>query len=404
MTKLSVLGGSSPFTAALIDALLAQVHCLPKFQLELHGRDVRNLEGVARYAAIRLQPFGWSISTTTNLSDALSEAFIIIHQIRYGGLEGRGQDEGIAAGFGAAADETLGPAALHSILRTVCDLRRTSREIARVAPNAWVLNLTNPLSAVTTVMLESGVKRCIGLCELPRMTAIKAAGALDRSMDELTWQYCGLNHRGFIVSIKDGQRELLSELPGRMNGHAVDGVTAREISEVGALPTKYYGVISGRDRPGTGRAAYLSVLREKVASDIFREPERASAALQERYTEWYSLSVVPFVAALYSPKPSQHMVNILRRSGLVEEVSAQVSSNSFHVSPDPPTPSATVERWMKLYRAQEHGVLRCVENPCLGTITEALLADPVTPPGLQAPIAAAIWKSYQAHLWKGAEP
>src|SRR5271163_542825 len=148
MTKLAILGGSSPFTAAFIDALAQAGYRLPPCALWLHGRNGQNLESISRYSAACLEPLGWSVNSTTLLREALEGAYIVIHQIRYGGLDGRAEDERIAAEYGAAADETLGPGALHSILRTVSELRSVSREIALSAPEAWVLNLTNPLSAV----------------------------------------------------------------------------------------------------------------------------------------------------------------------------------------------------------------------------------------------------------------
>ena len=141
MTKLAILGGSSPFTAAFIDALAHAAHRLPDCALWLHGRNDQNLESVSRYGATCLEPLGWSVYSTTKLREALEGAYIVIHQIRYGGLYGRAEDEKVAADYGAAADETLGPGALHCILRTISELRGVSRQIALTAPEAWVLNL-----------------------------------------------------------------------------------------------------------------------------------------------------------------------------------------------------------------------------------------------------------------------
>lgn len=341
------------------------------------------------------------MSSTSLLREALEGAYIVIHQIRYGGLDGRAEDERIAADYGAAADETLGPAALHSILRTVSELRRVSRQIALTAPEAWVLNLTNPLSAVTAVMLDCGVARCVGLCELPRYTANQAADVLGLPFDMTDWQYSGLNHRGFIVSLEYGGRDLLPELASRLGGDTIGGITAGQISDLGALPTKYFQIACGRERPQTGRAAFLSALREQVASELLHDASTMPPSLRKRYLEWYSLSVVPMVVALHSPEPSREIVNVRVSSGLVEEVHAKVSCKSIDVMSAPTISSAIIQRWIEVYRAHEEGVLRCIEDTSQASIAAALLADPISPKDYAKPMADAIWRSYQKAMKTG---
>jgi alpha-galactosidase/6-phospho-beta-glucosidase family protein len=47
--------------------------------------------------------------------------------------------------FDLPPDETLGSGALQSILRSLSGLRQTSAALTNICPDAWVLNLTNPL-------------------------------------------------------------------------------------------------------------------------------------------------------------------------------------------------------------------------------------------------------------------
>jgi 6-phospho-beta-glucosidase len=401
MTKLAILGGSSPFTAAFIDALAQAARRLPRCALWLHGRNGQNLESISRYGAVCLEPLGWSVNSTALLREALEGAYIVIHQIRYGGLKGRAKDERIAADYGAAADETLGPSALNCILRTVPELRDVSRQIALTAPEAWVLNLTNPLSAVTAIMLDCGVARCVGLCELPLYTASLAADVLGVPFHETHWQYAGLNHRGFIMSLEHGGRDLLPELAARLDGDTIGGITAREVSELGALPTKYFQVACGRERPQAGRAAVLSALRDQIAAELLRNASTTPPSIRKRYLEWYSLSVVPMVVALHSSEPKREIVNVRVLNGLVEEVHANVSCKSIDALPSPAITSASVQRWIEDYRAHEKGVMRCIENPSPTSIAAALLADPISPPAYAKPMADAIWTSYQMAMTTG---
>src|SRR5215831_6744867 len=99
-TQISVLGGSSPFTAAFIDALATVMRRLPPCNLVLHGRNTNNLDLVAGYGRRRLGPWGWQIATTTDQKSALAGSGIVVHQIRYGGMNGRERDEAVATRFG----------------------------------------------------------------------------------------------------------------------------------------------------------------------------------------------------------------------------------------------------------------------------------------------------------------
>src|SRR5207237_6521899 len=102
------------------------------------------------------------------LDEAADGAAVIVNQIRFGGLEGRARDEALASRFQLPADETMGPCGLSAALRVVPRIRELAAELGRRCPDAWVLNLSNPLSITTRVMIRAGgPARSVGLCELP---------------------------------------------------------------------------------------------------------------------------------------------------------------------------------------------------------------------------------------------
>jgi len=107
--KIAILGGSSPFTAALVDAMADARHGIPPGELVLQGRTEQALELVSGYARHQLGDAGWSVHWNVDLDAALDGADVVIHQIRYGGMEGRHDDERLAAEVSIPPDETLGP-------------------------------------------------------------------------------------------------------------------------------------------------------------------------------------------------------------------------------------------------------------------------------------------------------
>lgn len=393
-TRIVVLGGSSPFTAALIDALAPVVACLPPCELALHGRNLGNLQILTQYGQYVMGPLGWEVDFHTELAAVLHGADIVVHQIRYGDMAGRDQDEKLALQFDLPPDETLGPGALHAILRSLPALNQTSVELARACPDAWVLNLTNPLSLVTALMIDAGVSRCIGLCELPLVTAGQAAEVLSLPLADVEWGYAGLNHRGFIVRFDHAGTDRLPALTERLGSDTLGGITADAIAQLHAVPTKYFRLVTGEEPPQAGRAAFLSALRDEIAQELCLDATASPPSLGKRYLEWYPQSVVPMIVALLSSEPSRQIVNVLNPDGLVEEGHAWVSAASL----DPiPTPAGgpEVETWLNTYRSHEYALLRAVRYPSRDTITQALHADPVVPSAQVAPLAQTIWDCYQ---------
>ncbi|RUU25369.1 6-phospho-beta-glucosidase, partial [Mesorhizobium sp. M6A.T.Ca.TU.002.02.2.1] len=180
MTRVCVLGGSSPFTVALVDAIEgseALSHRLGEWVLILQGRNVQNLDAVAHYARHRLGAFGTSVISTTDLDAALADAEIVIVQTRFGGLEARADDELFASELGCIADETLGPCGLLSGFRQIRPVDDLAIRMKAICPGAFVVNMINPLSLTTAMMLRHGLA-VVGICELPLATLEAFARAL----------------------------------------------------------------------------------------------------------------------------------------------------------------------------------------------------------------------------------
>ena len=328
--KLTILGGSSPFTAALVNSLAQEKNISPH-TLVLHGRNQQNLKIVGRYASLHLKPLGWSVKQTINLSSALLDSRIVVHQVRYGGLTGRASDEAISMDAGIPFDETLGPGALNTALRLRPHLDYLAEYLCRFCPDAWILNLTNPLSVVVFRLTQLGVHRCLGLCELPRVTVRQAAALLKEDPNQAQWSYAGLNHRGFIVGLSwDGQDRTL-DLAQRLGKDTLAGVRSSDILSLGVLPTKYYRLYS---RPmsivkSESRAAFLSRLRKRILSQMMKNPNQSPPGLCERYMDWYPDAVVPMIKALSSSIPSLQELNIVTSKGWAEEGRALVNENEI---------------------------------------------------------------------------
>jgi 6-phospho-beta-glucosidase len=391
--RLTVLGGSSPFTAALADALVARGDAIAPQALVLAGRDPKHLDIVSRYVRHRLSGLGWSVDWTTDTRAALRGAEVVLHQVRYGGNAGRQSDEELALACELMPDETLGPAALQSALRIAPQLDATCAMLVRECPDAWVLNMTNPLSVTTARMVRSGVK-CIGVCELPRVTVQKAAAALGEDPREAAWSYVGLNHRGFVVGLAWNGVDRIGDLAGRLGNDTLDGIRAEEIRALGAIPTKYFRLVQGDALPPCGgRAVFLEVLRHEILEELRSNPERSPPSLRQRYLAWYPQAVVPLIEALLSARPTLLEVNALTYQGLVEEGRVPVSATMGVGAIIPAQAPLLVSYWIERFRRHESLVLDAVEHPSFHTIRGALIADPMVPSSKAETCARLLWKN-----------
>ena len=373
---IAVLGGSTPFTAALVEALRVAGSDLPACELRLFGRDTTALTRMSRYARARLGGQGWTASGHQRLESALAGASVVVNQIRFGDLAGRARDEELARRFDVPADETLGPCGLASALRVAPSLRELAQVLGSECPRAWVLNLANPLSVTTAVLVRSGAPaRTVGLCELPRSTAREACRLLGMEPDNVAWEYVGLNHRGFITSLRHRGEELLPCLPELLGDRTVFGIGAVATRETGALPLKYFRLASASGFGG-GRAEYLMSLKDDLAREL-EDPSRPPPSLARRKLDWYEGAVVPMMQAIFSARQRAVVIDSVAEDGLVHEHAAAVSREGFEPRPAPSPPR--LARWLDVWTEHERAVMEAVEEPSSARIRRTLELDPVVP-------------------------
>ncbi len=373
MRRLAVIGGSSPFSAALIDALAQHEPVLAARELVLQGRSHPTLSLLRDYAERRLGPLGWTIATATHREAALENAEVVLHQPRYGSLELRAQGEDLCQRHGAPADETLGPAALLSALRTRSAVDEFAIAAQRYAPDAWILNLTNPLSLVTARIARAGL-RCIGLCELPCVTRDEVARVLEVSPTALDWQYAGLNHRGFLYELRHGGADRLAELVARLGDDRLLGISAATIEELEAVPLKQFRMVVEDARPRP-RARELSALRQRIVAELDDGIDASPAALSERYMEWYPRAVVPMLAALDGEEPVVLVATFPDGDGVARETKAEVCAKRIRPVAAQPAPPR-VQHWIDTFERHEAAVAAAVEHPTPQLVERAVGLDP----------------------------
>lgn len=381
---IAVLGGSSPFTVAMVEALADPAQDVPSVRLVLQGRSVEALELLEAYSQRRLGS-SWSVSSTTDLDTAIEGATIVVHQIRYGGLNGRDDDERLAASFGCPPDETLGPAGLQAALRAGPFLSHLGERIKHLAPKAWVLNLTNPLSVATACLAEHVGEKCIGLCELPLQTVMLTCNELGVSLENASWAYTGLNHRGFVYHLRNSDVDLVGRLARLSDDITIGNIPIKVIRELGAVPTKYFRLMLGQYVLAKGRAAELETLRSQILNELAANLQAVPKSLSKRDMPWYEMSVVPVIASILNDDGRKHVANVLS-DGIVRELPVSIVNKGWTETKQPPANQA-VNDWVQRFERHERAVLAATLEPSEHRILEAVELDPLTPRGKERTIA-----------------
>ncbi|MGW8762729.1 6-phospho-beta-glucosidase [Streptomyces sp. NPDC055815] len=212
--KLTILGGGG-FRVPLVYGALLGDHAEGRVtHVTLYDLDEGRLSAIARVLADQAEgvPHAPAVTATTDLDEALRGADFVFSAIRVGGLEGRAADERIALAEGVLGQETVGAGGIAYGLRTVPVAVRIARRIAELAPDAWVINFTNPAGLVTEAMSRVLGGRVVGICDSPVGLGRRVARVLGAHPDEAWIDYVGLNHLGWLRGLRVGGQDVLPRL------------------------------------------------------------------------------------------------------------------------------------------------------------------------------------------------
>ncbi len=249
--KLTILGGGGVRMPAFVRAMLSQESsagsAAPRFdQICLLEPDQSRRDTIGRLAVEIAAALGRSglVAVTADAEQALTGADFVFSAIRVGGDRGRVIDEQVALSRGLVGQETTGPGGCAMALRTIPVVLGYCELISKVAPDATLINFTNPAGLITQAISRHGAVRAVGVCDTPGGTAEHLAAFLGVGSEAAEFGYAGLNHLGWITSaVVDGD-ERIGEIIGRFaelqaSDHRFAAFDPALIRQVGAVPTEY---------------------------------------------------------------------------------------------------------------------------------------------------------------------
>jgi 6-phospho-beta-glucosidase len=166
---------------------------------------------------------GPTVRVETDLARALPGADIVFAAVRSGGATGRVLDERVALEAGLLGQETVGAGGISYALRSIPDMLRLATAMRQLAPEAWLINFTNPAGMVTEAVSAVLDHRVIGICDSASGLVTRAARAVGLDLgDSLAGvDYVGLNHLGWLRRLDAGASagQAHEQAHGQTHGH-----------------------------------------------------------------------------------------------------------------------------------------------------------------------------------------
>lgn len=299
--KLTFIGAGGVRTPLVIQSILNYQERLPLARVCLMDIDAERLDlmrlaskaGLAKGAEFEVE---W----TTDARRAIEGSDFIITTLRSGLIGSRVIDEQVPLKYGVLGQETTGPGGFAMALRTIPILLDYVRLIHELAPNAWLLNFTNPAGMVTEAVTRvAGFDRAIGICDNPASMVRQIAAFLGVEPHRLFPEYYGLNHLGWLRAIYlDGEDQVPGILQAlKESGARLPGLpfSAELIESLGAIPNEYlYFFYYPRQsvesllRAGQSRAQQILPINDELFTSLrrIRDEDAPAASIEAVYARY----------------------------------------------------------------------------------------------------------------------
>ena len=419
---ISVLGGSSTGTPALIEALgkayiMGEISPL---QVRLYGRNSKRMSSIKEHANYVLAQLAGSVDPTqtgikvsshTCLSDAVIGSNIILCQVRVGGMQARAIDEMLPLEFGIPGDEGLGPSGLACFLRSRQVISELAAQCKEFASDALFLMMSSPLGLLTSTAADTFGPACYGICELPAVTIKRVTDAVRSSIglaieDVL---FYGLNHQGWLHAFRDtAGTNVTDQVLAAINSTSLLGIDSDIIRKEGAVPLPYMRLyyhtvreVKRQKSQAKSRGAELTQWIDRVDDELLTPSQlnhkKIAALLSQRNMQWYEYGIVPAICAFLGNTDRVISLNKTEVTdsefhGAVVEVPCQVRGAEVTQLKVPPLPESPHRLMAQLVRF-ENNALALAEHPEPCDIAAVLVGHPlVSDENIADRLGSKVWK------------
>jgi alpha-galactosidase len=217
-------GGSYQWTPELLADLLG-MESLHGAHLVLEDIDPAPLVKMEALARRLDEAMGAQITvaTSTDQRRSLEGADFVIVTISTGGFDSMAVDLEVPArhGIRQSVGDTVGPGGIARSLRNVPVLVGIAEHMEEICPDAWLLNITNPMTCLTRAICRRSELLAVGLCHEVGNWTLDLAIAVGLPAEAIRATVAGVNHFPVVSALDvDGNdgfevlREMVAEAGG----------------------------------------------------------------------------------------------------------------------------------------------------------------------------------------------
>ncbi len=292
--KIAFIGGGGVRTPLVVFGINEAKQALGAEELVLYDPDherVRIMTELGR-AIVAKEGGDLRVRQADSIEDAIDGSSFVLNSIRVGGIQSRMHDERASIALGYPGQETTGPGGVAMALRTVAIAVEQAKLVARLSPQAWLVNFTNPAGLITQAIKHNSHANVVGICDTPTELLHRIYTALGAAADEVHCEYVGLNHLGWVRRIhlrgEDVTDRLLADDGFLSQLYNVPLFDHDLIRTLRLIPTEYLffyysrrRALENQRRQGSTRGTEIEVLNEKLISNLARllQQSDSSAAI-----------------------------------------------------------------------------------------------------------------------------
>jgi alpha-galactosidase len=249
--KVSIIGaGSAVFAYEIMRDVLVTPD-LEEGVFALVDIDARRLELAHQIAEKLIAATGrrWRVEASTDRTQVLADTDYLINTIEVAGLANVRHDFDIPMKYGVnqCIGDTIGPGGIFKALRTLPAWLDILHDAERLAPDALVMNYTNPMSITCLTGLRGSHLPIVGLCHSIPHTAETLAEYLGIPPGDIRYRAAGVNHLSWLVSMTHNGEDLYPRLREKMRNPAIyeqDPIRFEMMLYLGAFVTESSGHFS----------------------------------------------------------------------------------------------------------------------------------------------------------------
>lgn len=410
--KIAVVGAASSYTPELFFNLAEDHNRLGVEQVTLVDLNSEKLQRITSVCQrlLRDHQLDIRLKSVTDVETGVAGADFVLVQIRVGGLDARVRDETLPMELGMVGNETTGAGGFVCAMRTVPVMLDIARAVERVAPCAWIMNLSNPAGIVTEAILKYTKIRTLGFCNIPINTTYAIARLLKVEPASLQLDSFGLNHlswtRRATVNGVDGLGALLDEATHRgsalyQHGLVEDHLPPEMLQEIRLIPSWYVRyfyypeIILEEDRRSQATKGMRDIQAEAELDAIYKQhgyTSRAQEILSEKGGSQYYLPVFQAIDSIINDRGYVVVVDTENNGALPDlpnDACVEVPARLFRAGARPlyaGVMPVSVRGLVQTVKAYEQLTIQAALSGDLQTATMALMANPLvgTRPKAQA--------------------